>query len=261
MIESAAVRNKVLKMISNTNVAPDIFKLELEGEDIAEIAVPGQFVHVKCGDTSDPLLRRPFSVNNVTGSTISILYHVKGTGTFNLSTLKSGSLIDVIGPLGNGFKLSNDLNCLVIAGGIGLAPMHFLINKLAESGNKVTLLYGCGTTGLLALADGLSGACENIYISTDDGSAGTKGLVTDIDIDWLSFDRIYSCGPEPMLKAVSSKAAASGIDCQVSLERHMACGVGACLGCVCSIKDGTEESSYSRVCIDGPVYDSKAVKW
>lgn len=255
------MQKKILRILTNKMVAPDIFKLELEAGEIAGAAQPGQFVHVKHSDATDPLLRRPFSINNITGSVMSILYHMKGKGTKNISALEAGGQLDVIGPLGNGFQIPDGLNCLVVAGGIGIAPMRYLINKLAESGNNVTLLYGCGSSDLLVLAAELSRVCRNTYFSTDDGSAGTKGFVTDVDIDWQSFDRIYSCGPEPMLKAVSEKAASSEVDCFVSLERHMACGVGACLGCVCNLKDETTENKYSRVCIDGPVYDAKAVKW
>lgn len=260
MTENVPAHNKALRILSNVKVAQDIFKLELDAGEMADMSRPGQFVHVKYSGASDPLLRRPFSINNINGNNMSILYHVKGKGTKDISALASGEDLDVIGPLGNGFQISDGLNCLVVAGGIGIAPMHFVVKKLAESGNKVTLLYGCGTSDMLTLAEGLSDLCQ-IYFSTDDGSAGIKGLVTEIDIDWSSFDRVLSCGPEPMLKAVSEKAERNGVDCQVSLERHMACGVGACLGCVCNLKDGSSANNYSRVCIDGPVYESKDVKW
>lgn len=248
-----------VKVLSNKQVVGQIYKLIFESDTIANSAVPGQFVHIRCSGSTDPLLRRPFSINNVDGKLVSIIYQVKGAGTRYMS--RATGLLDVMGPLGNGFTTSKGSKCLVVAGGIGIAPMNFLIRRLIEQKNTVTLLYGCFTQDLLALAEDTSQICDETYYATDDGSAGTKGLVTDLDIDYSAYDIIYSCGPEGMLDLVSKKALLSEVRCEVSLERHMACGIGACLGCVCSLKEGHSESNYSRVCLDGPVYDSRVIDW
>lgn len=249
-------------VIENREVAPQIFRMLFESAEIAA-AMPGQFINIKCRQSTDPLLRRPFSVNNVEGDIVTILYQLKGKGTKIISEYEEGDKIDIIGSLGNGFTLPEEKsNVLLIAGGIGIAPMFFLARTLKKSGHTLTLLFGCMTNDFVPLIDGFSDYCEQVEVSTNDGSAGIKGFVTDIDIDYSRFNKVYACGPVQMLEAVHIKAAESGVGCEVSLESHMACGLGACLSCVCELENSQSGAGrYSRVCVDGPVYDSKVVKW
>lgn len=255
--------NTEAKIISNISAAPNIFSMSVEAPAIAQEARPGQFLHVRCGSSTNPLLRRPFSINNINGESVKILYQVRGEGTRFMSSLEPDNMLDIIGPLGNGFTMPKEgSKCLIIAGGIGIAPMHFLINKLGQNNNSIDMLFGCLNKEQLSIIKNIQGLCDTVKVSTNDGSHGIKGYVTDIETGLNGYDVVYSCGPEPMLKVVSQKTAMSNVECQVSLERYMACGVGACLSCVCEVADdGSKNSVYSRVCVDGPVYDSRAVKW
>ncbi len=224
---------------------------------IAGTAEPGQFLHLRISSGSpSPLLRRPFSINDVQGDRVSILYEVKGAGTKLLSKMLPGETLDVIGPLGMGFDIDpQKREHLLVAGGMGLAPMGLLARSLKGMKLKPELLYGCRSSAEL-VKPGITG-CQ---ISSEDGSCGKKGLVTSLLLDRLRICRdpaVYACGPWPMLKAVAGICHKNNIPCQVSLESFMACGVGACQGCVVKNSDG----NYVSVCDKGPVFNSRQIDW
>jgi len=248
-----------VKLISNTNIHHNYFHCILEAGRIAREAEPGQFVNVKLNGNLDPLLRRPLSIHRVRGSKIEILYEVVGKGSQILSQKKTGEYLDIIGPLGNGFSVVGLRLSVLVAGGMGVAPLLFLAEKLTQkprikSQNKPLVLIGGKTKNqILCAAEFKKLGCE-VKISTDDGSQGFKGYVAGLlkkellGIDY-KLSTIYACGPKPMLNEVCVVAQSKKIPAQISLEEHMACGIGACLGCVVDTKQG-----FKRVCKDGPVF-------
>lgn len=280
------------QIIDHQQVGPGVYGLSLEAPDIAGQARPGQFVMLRVGHGQDPLLARPFSIHGVAGDELRLLYKVVGRGTKLLSLVRSGKKLLVWGPLGSGFDLSAD-RPLLVAGGMGAAPLAFVAQEL-ERAKKVCvyLSAGAGKSELLPLeqrlAAGLrwgtaSGPLEKLagfvepklkkpgsgdtpdvllLSATDDGSHGLRGLATDLMERALAglpikFDTVLSCGPLPMLRAVAALCQRHGLACQVSLEAPMACGVGACLGCVLPAAGG----GYLRVCQEGPVLDATRVDW
>ncbi|MCX5693638.1 MAG: dihydroorotate dehydrogenase electron transfer subunit [Candidatus Omnitrophica bacterium] len=256
------IRQIEAKIISNQKLNGNYGHLEFESGIIAKQAQPGQFVNIRVVDTLDPLLRRPISIHGVSGSKVKIIYEIIGKGTQILSARKPGEFLDILGPLGNGFdylrlaKTAQRKNIL-IAGGMGVAPLVFLAEKLKLS--KPMILIGARTKKqLLCLQEFKALGCV-VKVATDDGSSGFKGRVTDLLNVVLSQTKVahlFSCGPGPMLKAVSQVAQENKIIAQLSLEAHMACGVGACLGCEVLTKNG-----YKSVCKDGPVFFSEELTW
>lgn len=248
---------KSAPVLSHRKVSAQARRISLYLPSIAKASGPGQFLHLRIpSGSSSPLLRRPFSINDVQGNGVSVLYEVKGTGTELLSGLRTGDTLDVVGPLGKGFVIEpRRKDHLLVAGGMGLAPMGLLVRRLTGMGLKPELLYGCRSSAQL-MRPGLRG-CR---ISSEDGSCGRKGLVTSLLLDRLKICRdpaVYTCGPWPMLRAVAGICRDRNIPCQVSLESLMACGVGACQGCVVRSSDG----SYISVCDKGPVFDSRRIDW
>jgi dihydroorotate dehydrogenase electron transfer subunit len=231
----------------------------------ASPAVPGQFVMVKTGLGDDPLLRRPISIHRRTRNGIELLYEIVGQGTSWLSESSPGASLSVIGPLGNGFPLAAAKGRIpvLVGGGIGAAPLVFLAEKLvaSDSGKKPVVLLGARSRSDLLCADDFRSAGCKVVVATDDGSCGRRGFVSCLLAD-LCADAatgksvIYSCGPRPMLNSISSLAGAAGIPAYVSLEAHMACGIGACLGCIVATNEGNK-----RVCKDGPVFDAQDILW
>ena len=261
--------------------------LELEAPDIAAHAVPGQFVHVRVSEASDPLLRRPISIaraNKASGH-IWLLSRTVGRGTAAIADMQPGSHLDIIGPLGNGFPIPDTadgrgrpslragIEVLLVAGGVGVAPLMFLADVLKAAPQKhyVHGLYGAATEAALAMWLEFSGRCDEFTCSTDDGSAGEAGLVTEILArDLARIDgggeragtpvptRVYTCGPRPMMAAVARLCAEADVPCWASLEQFMGCGIGACLGCVVPTN---RPDKYQRVCKDGPVFEAQEVAW
>lgn len=239
----------------------------------AEAVRPGQFVMLKASAGHDPLLRRPFGIYNVIGAKpgfalkgrgIEVLYRVVGRGTGILSMRKPGECVDVLGPLGNGFPSISEKNkkIIFVAGGMGIAPLNLLAKTLDIT--KGVFLFGARDRAQSALTKGLKGFKCKVKVSTEDGSAGKEGLVTGLLEEEVSKDSvIYACGPAGMLKAVAKIALDAGAKCHVSLERAMACGMGACLGCaVKSAGEHIEENkTYKMVCSDGPVFESLDIDW
>ncbi len=229
------------------------------------VAMPGQFVTIHTMNHMDPLLRRPFSIHRLIKENsqfkgIEILYKVVGKHTEKFSFLKPGDNINILGPLGNGFRVPGKMKRIfMVAGGIGVAPMVFLAICLKEKWTDTSFLSvflgGRSEDDLLCL-DNFQNLGINIEISTDDGSAGQKSLVTHLLENAVSAnppDLICACGPMPMLKAVVEIADKNRIDCQISIETIMACGMGACLGCAVEGKNITDK--YHHACIDGPVFN------
>lgn len=249
-----------VSVISNVRVAERVGRIVFEAPRTAADIRPGQFVHLRIAEGTAFILRRPFSVFRAGGGKIEILYQVVGIGTQALAEVDAGDSMDIIGPLGHGWEIPADTaHVLVVAGGLGVGPMGMLVEELAERGIATTLAQGAPSADRLLARDVFEAACRRIEVATDDGSAGRKGFVTDLMDELLvsaTPDVVYICGPEPMEHIAASKAAAAGVRCQVSLERLMACGVGACLSCVVSTKAGK-----LRACVDGPVFDAAELLW
>ena len=224
----------------------------------SEYAVPGQFINIFSNDGSK-LLPRPISICEIDKErgTLRVVYRVAGRGTKEFSNLKPGDTVEILGPLGNGFPLETG-KAVVVGGGIGVPPMLELAKQLS---GDVTAVLGYRTDDLF-LADDFIDAAGEVVFATDDGSAGVHGTVVDaMKENELTADVIYACGPKPMLKGVAEYADSIGAKCYVSMEERMACGVGACLGCVCQSKDVDDHSHVNnkRVCKDGPVFLSTEV--
>ncbi len=259
-------------ILHNKKIADDYFRMRLSWSG-AEVC-PGQFIMLRVSDGLDPLLRRPFGIYNVIGAKtgtgfsfkrptgVEILYHVVGKGTAILSSKEPGERINVLGPLGNGWaEPLKARNVIMVAGGIGLAPMLPLAQRLKAG----VLLFGARHKADTKIADGFTGLGCKVRFATDDGSRGFKGFVTGLLAKEIKPDSvIYACGPHPMLKAVAAIAHSAHIRCFVSLERTMACGIGVCLGCAVKArphKAGYEADGFRMVCSDGPVFDSTDIDW
>jgi len=219
--------------------------------DVKE-ALPGQFISVKIGNTNDPFLRRPFSIFDFSNGTFEVIFQVVGKGTALLSEY-NGSEIDILGPLGNGFTILDNAKVLLIGGGAGNAPLHFLSKTLKKHNCEVTQIYGSRTANVIYCKDRFCSSSDNVIFMTDDGSAGEKGFVTSAAAELLSktdYDMIYTCGPKPMLKSIAELLSSGNITCEVSLENYFGCGTGICYGCTIRTRHGNK-----RVCTDGPVFN------
>jgi len=222
---------------------------------------PGQFVHVRVASGADIILRRPFSVHRVAGESIEILYQVLGAGTLRLAEKAPGDTsMDIIGPLGHGWSIPDGAaHALLVTGGLGAAPLGMLAEALAERGVAAVVAMGAPCAERLVAREHFERVARRVEVATDDGSAGERGFVTAVSQRLLAgerFDVVYTCGPEAMQRIVTGQAATHGVSCQVSLERLMACGIGACLSCVVTTVDGRK-----RACVDGPVFDAGEVVW
>ncbi|OGF44296.1 MAG: hypothetical protein A2452_05740 [Candidatus Firestonebacteria bacterium RIFOXYC2_FULL_39_67] len=248
------------KVLSNKKVSSQYWKMRVLAPSIAAAAIPGQFLSLKIGSDNIPLLRRPMSIHRIKPPFLEILYKVRGKATEMLSRYHSNDFLEILGPLGNGFQ--SDVPCktaILVGGGYGISPLLALHERLKKLDKKIITIVGAKSAELL-YKEGFTG----VKTVTEDGSSGIKGLVTkalDKTCCGLEGDAvIFACGPDRMLKAVSDVAVTYNIPCQVSLENLMACGVGVCLSCVCAVKQGFK-SEYKRVCVDGPVFDSKEIEW
>jgi dihydroorotate dehydrogenase electron transfer subunit len=244
-------------VIANRQVMPGVFHLKLKAPPIAALARPGQFAMLGCGP--DVLLRRPLSFHDANSATgeVAFLYAVVGRGTRWLSQLKPGDSVDILGPLGNGFTIQPDSkNILIIAGGMGVAPLCFLTRQAQGRGHSVTLLLGAAAAANLCPSELLPSAATCLT-ATEDGSAGVKGLITNCLPQYIDkADQVFACGPLPMYHTLAKEPSLRGKPVQVSLEVRMACGLGVCYGCSIKTKDGMK-----KVCRDGPVFNMKEVAW
>jgi len=243
--------NQILaRVISGNEVLPDIFLIWLEAPEIAVEAQPGQFVMVGCG--GDTVLPRPFSIHQCRDNAIALLVRIAGKGSSLLSRVTAGDSLEVFGPLGSGFSiLPESRNLLLVAGGLGIAPMYFLAQKAVEQGCRVTFLYGTVDKNRYSVS-----GIETIDI-TDDGSVGKKGFLTGFLPEYLpGADQVFACGPMPMYRAMSSLPGINSRPVQVSLEIMMGCGRGICNGCTIRTQKGLQ-----KVCEDGPVFGMAEILW
>jgi dihydroorotate dehydrogenase electron transfer subunit len=260
MIETNAIVDVRATIVQNRCISSDVSIITLDCPEIAAAAKPGNFVNVKVSDTTQPLLRRPFSIHNVRGTAIDIMVKSIGCGTSLFCNAAEGSSMMVLGPLGNSFNASgqNFDTAILVSGGIGTAPMLFLEKTLAAEGKKVINLIG-GRTKEDLLAPGLT----NAKVATDDGSAGFKGTVVDLlqsELSALGKEgvlKVFACGPNPMLKALAGFCRNNRLACEVSLESVMGCGIGICYGCSVEINAPDGSVQTILLCKEGPVIDAE----
>ena len=245
-------------VVSNTELMPGVYHIKAKAPDIARIAKPGQFVMVNCG--AELTLRRPLSIHQVADSNqLSLLFNIVGKGTTWLSQRRKDESLDLLGPLGNSFSIEQgSKHLLLIAGGIGIAPLVFLAHQALAKGKSVTLLLGAATASQLypraLLPDGIQ-----IHVTTEDGSAGETGMITDLLPDFIgSADQVYACGPLSMYRTISDSIQPEQVKktIQISLEIRMGCGLGTCYGCSIKTKNGMK-----RVCFEGPVFKLDEIIW
>lgn len=252
-----------LTILEHKEIAQNMMWLAFEApEDLNYM--PGQFLHIRVTDGVDHLLRRPISLCKVKGmdgkNAIGVAYRVGGKGTKLLANKKVGDTLDVLGPLGKGFKIhDNDKHAILVGGGIGVPPMVELADQLTQRGIKVTSIIGFQSKNIAILIEELNQYGE-VLVATNDGTLGIQGFVTDYMTDELlgTADRFYACGPTPMLKAVQTKMQGK-VEGYLSLEERMGCGIGACMACVtsCVMEDGSV--GYKKVCKEGPVFHAPEV--
>lgn len=242
------MKQSFFEIIENTPLTENVYKMCLRG-DISEITAPGQFVNILLDGL---FLRRPISVCDCEGDTLTIIYKVVGKGTEQMAKMQSGKL-DVLSGLGNGYDLGKSgQNPLLLGGGVGVPPLYMLAKKLIGEGKKVTVILGFNTKSEVFYENEFKALGADVYVTTVDGSYGIKGFVTDAAKS-LDYSYFYTCGPEPMLKAIYSSLKTSG---QFSFEERMGCGFGACMGCSCKTVTG-----YKRICKEGPVLCKEEILW
>ena len=239
------------QLISNDEIAEGIFDMRVKNEELAPLAKCGQFAHVK---VPGKMLRRPISICDATDTTLRLVFQVKGEGTEIMSQMKEGENVEILAPLGNGFKVQKGKRYCFIGGGIGVPPMLYA----AKQAEKPLVITGFRNKDLVILQDDFKKIGADLVLATDDGSAGVHGFVTDVLKEHLEeIDEVCACGPIPMLKAIA-EVCKGKVPCQISLEERMGCGIGACLVCACKTKLKGEEG-YTHVCKDGPVYNAEEV--
>jgi len=252
------------KIVRNQKLNDKYYLLEIKCEEFVREAKVGQFIMINTRHqdyTSDPLLRRPLGIADIHGDKFTLVYMIVGKGTRLLSEWRAGSDISFSAPLGNSFTLVKKQRTALLAGGIGIAPVYWLAKTLKEAGCVVDLFYGGRTADDVVLIEELKEISDHLIVTTDDGSAGIKGVVTKPFIENLkSYDMVYSCGPKGMLRVVSEICMKADLPVEVSLDERMACGLGACLGCIIYVKEG-DEIVQKRCCVEGPVFDGSKVVW
>ncbi len=250
----------------NVNLSPGYYRLSFVAPEVAALAKPGQFIQIRVSrpGANDPLLPRPISIFRIgkSAGTITVIYKRVGRGTSLLSGFESGESLGILGPIGNGFTIPENVRKVaLIAGGVGMPPLFCLAETFLQNRKDcyVNLFYGCRSALDVLELDLWSQNGVKSFITTEDGSLGERGFITPVFLkehQKQNFDYIAACGPQPMLKTLQEIALAEEIDGELSLEARMACGVGACLGCTCQTHSG-----YKRVCVDGPVFPVKEVVW
>lgn len=245
------MKQSIFEIIENTHLTDTVMRMVLRG-NISDITAPGQFINIQLQGL---YLRRPISVCDVSkaDSTVTIIYKVVGRGTEQMENMQAGEKLDILTGLGNGYDISlaGD-NPLLVGGGVGVPPMYMLAKELIAAGKQVTVVLGFNTASEVFYEDEFAALGAKVYVTTVDGSKGIKGFVTDAlkDVDYTYF---YTCGPEPMLKALYNATTTSG---QFSFEERMGCGFGACMGCSCKTLYGNK-----RICKDGPVLVKEEIIW
>lgn len=262
------------ELLRTEKLTDGIYRITLLAPDIAKLASPGQFIMVKADNNlSTPLLRRPFSIHQVSADGhLQILFKVVGNGTAFLSNRKPGEVLSLVGPLGRGFSYpENPANICLVGGGVGVAPLYYLAQKLMlehnDKINDVQVFLGAATASEIVFIQNefINLGFNKVFVATDDGSSGHHGFVTELLAAELEQDRtwhLYCCGPHPMMKVVANYCRKMAWPCQVSLETIMACGVAACLGCaIRGSKKGLNVGQYLHVCKEGPVFEAGEVGW
>ena len=273
-----------VSVAENVCLARDTYRVRFECPEMASQIRPGQFLMIRLTDRDDPLLARPFALYDTVLDAqgvplgIDVVYLVIGKMTSRLAQCQPGDKLEVWGPLGNGFSADPAEHLILVAGGIGQTPFlalgrQFLGGRTygqqpnqVQTPSTVTLCYGVRTQELLAGADDFRACGIDLRISSDDGSVGHHGLVTELLEKALTetpanATRIACCGPEPMMEAVAAVAQKHGVHCEVSLETPMACGIGICFSCVVKTEQPDGDWDYKRTCVDGPVFDAKKIVW
>ena len=242
------MKQSIFQIIENTPLTASVYRMRLEG-DTSDITAPGQFVNIAL---TGKYLRRPISVCDVEENVLTIVYKVVGKGTAQMAEMKVGEALDVLTGLGNGYDLTTaGERPLLLGGGVGVPPMYLLARRLIDRGADVTVILGFNRADEIFYKDEFEALGAKVIVATADGSVGVKGFVTDaLPADYTYF---YTCGPEPMLKAIYEKSKTSGA---FSFEERMGCGFGACMGCSCKTKYGNK-----RICRDGPVLVKEEIIW
>ena len=244
-------------IVESKQVHENIFVQKIHSPEIARLIRPGQFLNIRVSETTFPLLRRPFSICDVDGENIFLMFNILGEGTKILAHKRNGDLVDILGPLGNGFNLDGDYKtAIIIAGGLGAAPFPFVTRKIKRS--KKILTFVGGRTKQDVITYGL----ENFNLSSDDGSIGLKGNVVqslgqNLSMIDIPASKVFGCGPNAMLRVLKDFCIKHDLDCEVSTECAMACGFGICQGC--PIESTSNSDKYLLVCKDGPVFNVKDV--
>ena len=243
------MKQGVFEIIENIPLTDSVYKIVLSG-DTSAITAPGQFVNIQLGGL---YLRRPISVCDLDGDRLTIVYKAVGKGTEQMSRMSAGEKLDVLTGLGNGYDLELSGNKpVLLGGGVGVPPMYLLARKLLEQGKKVSVILGFNTETEIFYEQEFKNLGCDVTVTTVDGSYGIKGFVTTA-LENMEYSYFYTCGPEPMLKAVYKTAKTSG---QMSFEKRMGCGFGACMGCSCKTLTG-----YKRICKEGPVMKKEEILW
>lgn len=254
--------NAKMLVIQNSPIAENIFELKVQGELASHVKAPGQFVHIKIGDFIDAMLRRPISICDVDKDShvLTMIYRTDGKGTKRLSQCIEGEMLEILGPLGNGFPIETvkaGAHAILVGGGVGVPPLYYLSKQLKEKGVQATHILGFQTEEIVFYEKEFN-HLGPAYVATADRTKGTKGFVTDVlkEQDFV-YDVMYACGPIPMLKALETNY--NGKPLYLSLEQRMGCAIGACLACVCETQDRTDSKGYRKVCSDGPVFKAGEV--
>ena len=243
------MKQSLFEILSNENIAKDIYKMVLKG-DTSAITAPGQFINIKIDGF---FLRRPISVCDYNSENVTIIYKVVGSGTEVMANMKIGEKLDILSGLGNGFDTSKSGKTpVLIGGGVGVPPMYNLCKVLINEGKNVKVILGFNSADDVFYENEFKALGADVYVATADGSHGTKGFVTDVLKD-IEYSYFYTCGPNPMFKAIENIAKTSG---QYSFEERMGCGFGACMGCSCKTK-----YKNIRICKDGPVLEREVIVW
>lgn len=253
------------RVVRQEPLTANYWALELAAGPIADAARPGQFVHVRVPGLDRASLRRPFSIFGAQAGALRLLYKRVGRGTESMTRLREGDEVQVIGPLGNGFPLAPQGEPVLVAGGYGVAPLSFLAERLGRAG---TVLIGGRTADDVLAREAFERLGWTVLVATQDGSLGEPGLVTqplDRVLAGLAAAgrtaELYSCGPDGLLKAVGARALESGCRAWLSLDKHMVCGVGACLACVQNLRRPDGSTWIGRVCHDGPIFEAREIVW
>lgn len=242
------MKQSLFEIIENTQLTESVYKMTLSG-DVSAITAPGQFVNIKLDGL---YLRRPISVCDVTANTLTIVYKVVGKGTQQMAEMRSGTL-DILTGLGNGYDLTvAEDKPVLLGGGVGVPPMYLLAKQLIAQGKDVKVILGFNTKSEIFYEEEFKALGADVTVTTVDGSYGMKGFVTDA-LKTMDYTYFYTCGPEPMLKAIYNASVTSG---QMSFEKRMGCGFGACMGCSCKTITGNK-----RICKEGPVMRKEEILW